>query len=448
MLVLLGGKVEAASFNISASTAQVVPNGSFTVSVGGDCIGKVNLSVTNGTISKNSVWVEQNYQTISVKAGSSGSVTITATPTVGFSDADANEYKPGARSVKVTISSNTGSTNSNNNNNNNSNNNNNNNVKPAEKPSTKPVEKPKNPTTNTDNKTQEKKEEKSSNNLLSELNINTGNLDPSFDTNINEYSVNLSKDTQVITINTVSQDSKARVEGVGEINVIPGENIIPIKVIAEDNSEKIYTIKAYVDETPNVYLKYKDTEVGIVRNLKDVTILQGFTEKEYTVNEKTIKIFENGNLSVVYGVDKDENKDFYIIDTNINECTSKITEITIDEHLLYLIDLKEEKVGFEMSQITIGDKEIMGYRFKDGFSNYFLICAMNNEGQILEYLYEEKEGTLQLYSGSAPVSYSQYEALTKEVSNKQIIIYILSAIILVSFVTIIILYIKLRKEKE
>lgn len=28
---------------------------------------------------------------------------MTATPATGFSDADANEYKPGSRSVKVTI---------------------------------------------------------------------------------------------------------------------------------------------------------------------------------------------------------------------------------------------------------------------------------------------------------------------------------------------------------
>lgn len=103
VLLLWGANVKAATFKITASKPQVKPNETFSVSVGGDCIGRVNLSVTNGTLSSSSVWVEQNYQKVNVRAGSSGTVTIIATPAVGFSDADANEYKPGSRSVKVTI---------------------------------------------------------------------------------------------------------------------------------------------------------------------------------------------------------------------------------------------------------------------------------------------------------------------------------------------------------
>lgn len=103
VLLLWGANVKAATFKITASKPQVKPNETFSVSVGGDCIGRVNLSVTNGTLLSSSVWVEQNYQKVNVKAGSSGTVTIIATPAVGFSDADANEYKPGSRSVKITI---------------------------------------------------------------------------------------------------------------------------------------------------------------------------------------------------------------------------------------------------------------------------------------------------------------------------------------------------------
>ena len=172
ILILCGGYVDAASFKITASTSQINPNGSFSVSVGGDCIGKVNLSVTNGTLSTNSVWVEQNYQTVSVKAGSSGSVTITATPAVGFSDADANEYKPGSRSVKVTII------------------NSNNNSTPAEKPNNQTSNNPSNSQSNNIiKKPQTVIEEKSSNNLLSSLSINVGNLVPNFDSNVSEYNL-------------------------------------------------------------------------------------------------------------------------------------------------------------------------------------------------------------------------------------------------------------------
>lgn len=430
MLILLGGNVDAASFKMTASTSEVSPNGSFTVSVGGDCIGRVNLSVSNGTLSTSSVWVEQGYQTVSVKAGGSGTVTVTATPTVGFSDSDANEYKPGARTVKVTIV----------------NKNNNTQEKPSNQTGTSGTNNNSNKNNNTSNKKPKDEEEKSSNNLLGSLNISTGTIEPNFDANVSEYSIELPKDTKTISINAESQDSKARINGAGEINLNPGENIINITVIAENNDEKVYTIKAYVDEAPDVYLKYKDKEIGVIKNLRGVTIPEGFNEKEHTINDYKIKTFDNEHFTIIYGIDSEENKNFYIIDTEKNECISKITPITIDKHFFYLVDLEEEKEGFEKSFINIDDKEIIGYKFKEGFADYFLLSVINKEGEKVEYLYESKEGTLQLYSGSAPVNYNQYEELIENTNTKQIIIYILATLLMISVISIIILIIKLRKE--
>lgn len=430
MLILLGGNVDAASFKMTASTSEVSPNGSFTVSVGGDCIGRVNLSVSNGTLSTSSVWVEQGYQTVSVKAGGSGTVTVTATPTVGFSDPDANEYKPGARTVKVTIV----------------NKNNNTQEKPSNQTGTSGTNNNSNKNNNTSNKKPKDEEEKSSNNLLGSLNISTGTIEPNFDANVSEYSIELPKDTKTISINAESQDSKARINGAGEINLNPGENIINITVIAENNDEKVYTIKAYVDEAPDVYLKYKDKEIGVIKNLRGVTIPEGFNEKEHTINDYKIKTFDNEHFTIIYGIDSEENKNFYIIDTEKNECISKITPITIDKHFFYLVDLEEEKEGFEKSFINIDDKEIIGYKFKEGFADYFLLSVINKEGEKVEYLYEAKEGTLQLYSGSAPVNYNQYEELIENTNTKQIIIYILATLLIISVISIIILIIKLRKE--
>lgn len=433
MLIFLGGHVKAATFKITASATQVNPNGSFTVSVGGDCIGRVNLSISNGTLSENSVWVEQNYKTVNVKAGSSGEVTITATPTTGFSDADANEYKPGSRSTKVKIINNT------------------NNFTPQEKPNTQQPNTQK-PTNQPNNNNQVKKpqtiiEEKSSNNLLSSLSTNIGNLVPNFDANITEYTVELSKDTKKLSINAQSQDGKATVTGIGEIDVNPGENVIIVKVVAENGDEKTYTIKAHVDETPQIYLKYKNEEIGVVRNLKDIIIPEGFKEKQHVINEYTIKIFDNEYFAIICGINSENIKDFYIIDTQKNECVSKIIPITIGKHSFYLVDLQEEKEGFELSTTKIEDKEIVGYKFKNGFTDYFLLSVMNNEGKMIDYLYETKEGSLQLYLASAPIHYNEYKELVKEINNKQIIIYILTTVIVITTIGIIFLFLKLKKGK-
>ena len=95
--------VSAASFSMTASATQIAPGAKFTVSVGGDCIGRVNLKATGGTLSQSAIWVEENRQTITVTAGNSGTITVTATPEPGFSNSDGDEYKPGSRTVSIKI---------------------------------------------------------------------------------------------------------------------------------------------------------------------------------------------------------------------------------------------------------------------------------------------------------------------------------------------------------
>lgn len=424
ILIIWALPVNAASFNIRASSTQVNPNGTFTISVGGDCIGRVNLSVSNGTLSTSSVWVEQNYQTVTVTAGSSGSVTITATPVTGFSDPDANEYNPGSRSVTVSIVEANTSVPSNN------------------KTPTKP--------TYVDNR--------SSNNMLSEITISEGTLSPAFDTNVSEYTVQLPSKSTTIAVNAQASDNKSRINGIGEINLEAGNNIITITVIAENGAERKYTINAYVDETPQVYLKYKDKEIGVVRNLRGISIPEGFNQVQHTVNNYTINIFNNEHFSIVYGINDQNEKNFYIIDTTKNECISKIIPVTISNHYFYLVDLENEKEGFEKSSITINNTEIEGYKFKEGFEKYFLLSVMNNNGEMIDYIYETSENTLQLYSGCAPITYEQYKALAQitdeqyqslvqKIKIEQIIICIITILLLLSISWGTILFIKIRKEK-
>lgn len=197
ILILSGVPVNAATFGISSSKKQVKPNESFTVSIGGQCIGRVNISVSNGTASTSSVWVEENYVQVTITAGSSGSVSVTATPAPGFSDSDANEYAPGSRSTTVTIyQESTPSTDTDT-------------SKPpatTQKPNTKP-QKP------------NEVETKSANNLLSSLTVENNNLLPNFDSAISEYEVNLPANTTKINISANVADAKAKLEGTGEISL-------------------------------------------------------------------------------------------------------------------------------------------------------------------------------------------------------------------------------------
>jgi len=84
--------------------------------------------------------------------------------------------------------------------------------------------------------------QKSANNFLKNLIIDGYELDKEFDENIFEYTITVSSETEEIGISTELQDASAIVEITGGKGLIEGNNIVEIKVIAEDGSERIYIL--------------------------------------------------------------------------------------------------------------------------------------------------------------------------------------------------------------
>lgn len=400
--------VNAASFSLSSSTKQVAPNGSFTIKVGGDCIGRVNLSVSNGTLSTNSVWVEQGYVSVKVTALSSGSVTVTAIPVEGFSDSDANIYNPGSRSVVVNV------------------------VSSGSSSSTKPSTNTK-PNTNTNTVVKKK----SSNNNLSSLTVGD-ELSPKFDSSQTEYTLSLPASTDFLTIKATTADSKATLEGVGKVKVKPGNNIIKVTVTAENGSKKVYSIKAYVDDAPQVYFNYKKVKIGVIRNYDDVSIPKEFKRKIHEVDKSKIDIFVNEGITIIYGLNEDKSKDFYLFDKDKNELVSKFIPLTINNREIYVVDSDIYNKNLEHSVVSIDDKRVDCYKFEDGGDNYCLLNTVNTSLKTVEYLYESSEKTIQLYPKFLASCSGSDE-------TKDIIIYGLGGLSLFMFLVLTYLFFKLRK---
>lgn len=85
----------------------------------------------------------------------------------------------------------------------------------------------------------------SSNNYLSNLTVTPGALSPEFDKEHEEYSINVDNSTKLLTILAEKEHPSASLDesnlGIKSINV--GEQTFEIKVIAEDNTSRIYKIK-------------------------------------------------------------------------------------------------------------------------------------------------------------------------------------------------------------
>lgn len=268
LIIFLGlgaSKVFAASISVGASKSSVSPGESFTVSISASgATGKVNISVSNGTASKSSLWLEPSGS-ITVTAGSSGTVRISVTA-ADMSDSSGNEVSPsGSTSVNIVVpqqtppsgggsssggsSSSSGSTSSG-----------------SGSTSTKPSN---NTKPNNTTKTEEVK--KSNNATLKNLKVEGLELYPEFNPEVNEYNVKVTNDVTTVKIVAEANDSKASftLEGTYE-NLAVGENTAGVLVTAEDGSTNRYIIKINRERES---LKLKTLKISYVDELGNEVVL-------------------------------------------------------------------------------------------------------------------------------------------------------------------------------
>ena len=235
-LLLLSTISNAATLSISTSKTTVAPGETFTVTVslnGG--AGKISASTSNGTGSLGNTWLDNSSATFSCTAGSSGTVTISASGLAA--DYTTGEDENLSRSASVTIKqpetttpssgNNNSNTSGNNGNSNTSSNNNSSSGGTISRPST-------NTTTDT----------RSSNSNLSVLQIAEGSITPEFSSGTLEYQINVPNEITKLTITATPADSKAIVKIAGNEELVVGENAIEVIVTAENGSTTVYKINA------------------------------------------------------------------------------------------------------------------------------------------------------------------------------------------------------------
>lgn len=277
-------------------------------------------------------------------------------------------------------------------------------------------------------------DERSKNNRLSELTVSEGQLNPAFSTDITEYTVNLGPMTEKITIYAIAQDVKATINGVQEYLLCAGENIFTVYVTAENGDKKEYTIHVMVDETPQQFVKYRNEQLGIVRNLRNIPPLDGFNDTTIQINGKEVKAWVNENLGItlIY-LQKGEDKNYYIYDSELGVVALYQTLILSGLHVV-VMDIPDElqnRAGMSVQEVEIDGKKMIGFVFDDpAFSNYYLIYAMDDKGVSHLYQYEKTENTLQLYSDLAAITQESLEKLVKKVQIFQMISLVLGFVLL------------------
>ena len=79
-------------------------------------------------------------------------------------------------------------------------------------------------------------------NTLDSITVSDCTLDPVFNSATTEYNCTVKNNISSITVNATATSSKSKVRGLGAKSLSVGVNTLPIRVIAEDGSEKIYNV--------------------------------------------------------------------------------------------------------------------------------------------------------------------------------------------------------------
>lgn len=223
--LILTNTSDAASLSVKASKSSVSPGESFTVTVTlSDAAGPVSATVSGGSGSLAKEWLENSSKSFTCTAGSSGTVTITASGTVG-DFATGNDVTV-RNSTSVTI------------------------VVPTPQPEPTPAPKPSNNTSNNNssgnssNNNTSTTPKKSDNSNLSSIQIAEGVISPEFSKTVKEYTINVPYEVTKLSIAATPEHSKGTVTINGNDELKVGENLIEIIVTAEDSSTDKYTIKA------------------------------------------------------------------------------------------------------------------------------------------------------------------------------------------------------------
>ena len=97
-------------------------------------------------------------------------------------------------------------------------------------------------------------------NTLDSITVSDCTLDPVFNSATTEYSCTVKNSVTSVTVNATATSTKSKVRGLGVKDLAVGKNTLPIRVIAEDGSEKIYNV--------NVTRKREGKELksGIMKN--------------------------------------------------------------------------------------------------------------------------------------------------------------------------------------
>ncbi len=237
---------------------------------------------------------------------------------------------------------------------------------------------------------------KSSNSYLKSLTVDKGNLNPNFKKDVEEYSLLLEAGTESINVMPKTEDDEASVNIEGKVNLKEGENIIELKVTAENGSKRIYKIIAYVEEKNPIKINMGNQEYSVVKQTNFLKIPDGYSKEDYEFKGQKVPTFISDNKKVrLIGLKNSDGE--YILGIIENDNLIPYKSLKIGDMEILVLPFPEDKIktGYQKTTFDLNDIKYEGYEERKDF---ILIYGINsNTGYKNIYRYDVKEKTIQRY---------------------------------------------------
>lgn len=247
----------------------------------------------------------------------------------------------------------------------------------------------------------------SSNNALSSLTVSAGTLTPAFDPAITEYTLSLPSRSDRLTITANPSDSRATVQGDGDISLQDGETSLSVVVTAEDGSAKTYTITVQVAQAPTLFLDYNGQRLGVVKDVSQVTPPAGFAPAEpITYSGDTLPIWTDvsGKRTLVYLMDEKTSAQGFYLFSQTTGVQSPYLPILCGSVTYIYTDIPKELSsvpGLTPTTVKAFGQTLNGWTYNDAsLKDFCVLYLMDGAGSYGYYTYDSREETLQRFSGA------------------------------------------------
>lgn len=322
------------------------------------------------------------------------------------------------------------------------------------------------------NKDNENKEEKKSSNAsLGSLVISAGTLSPEFSAATKDYTATVDYNCSSLAVTANPADSKASVTSVtGNDSLEVGENTVSVVVTAEDGSTSTYNIvvtRRTEDDPENAdkqdnWKKFdiNGTEWTMVNDIPEDVVPEGFEHSKTVIEGLEYNTLHGtfGDITLVY-LQSESGNGLFVYDAAQN-AAYEFVRINSESHFIVVLLPKVDDVpeGYNEISLSIEGKGVAtAYQTKvektdDQTKDFYLVYAMNDNGESGWYTYDSVDGTYMRTNLSTPTVAQEENDTTKSelvpgIANKYLVLAAILVLIIIILALLLLVVIVKNKKR-